>query len=135
MVAHCDWCTGNLRWDGDELHVVHDWDSTIVDTEAAVVGFAAGVYPAVHAGSEATVEESQAFTRRQAFDRDEMECCWAAGVWLRAYEPRSRPPTDSPSGPSPPPKPTNGSDVPASADPLNESGAWIGARRADAGPP
>ena len=92
VIAHCDWYTGNLRWDADELHVVHDWDSTIADTEAAVVGFAAGVYPAVHAGSEATVEESEAFidaylrARRRTFDRDEMECCWAAGVWLRAFD-------------------------------------------------
>ena len=28
VIGHSDWLAGNLRWNGDELLVVHDWDST-----------------------------------------------------------------------------------------------------------
>jgi Ser/Thr protein kinase RdoA (MazF antagonist) len=92
VVAHGDWYPGNVRWREDELHVVHDWDSTFADSEAAAVGFAAAVYPALHAGGEATVEETEAFIdaylsqRQRSFDRDELESCWAAGVWIRAFD-------------------------------------------------
>ena len=27
VIGHCDWLAGNLRWNGDALLVVHDWDS------------------------------------------------------------------------------------------------------------
>ena len=92
IVGHGDWYTGNLRWRDDDLFVVHDWDSVIADSEPAIVGFAAAVYPAIHAGSEATVDETEAFidaycaARPTSFDRDDLECCWAAGVWNRAYD-------------------------------------------------
>lgn len=92
VVGHGDWYTGNLRWDQSTLHVVHDWDSVLIDTEAAIVGFAAGVYPTVHAGSEASVTETEGFithyvaTRGREFTDDEVECAWAAGVWLRAFD-------------------------------------------------
>ncbi len=33
VIGHCDWLAGNLRWSGDELLVVHDWDSTAADSE------------------------------------------------------------------------------------------------------
>ena len=92
VVGHGDWYTGNLRWADDELHVAHDWDSVLVDREAAIVGFAGAVYPAVRAGSEATVEESQAFlaayelARGREFSADERAVSWAAGLWLRAFD-------------------------------------------------
>ena len=92
LVGHGDWYTGNLRWQEDDLFVVHDWDSVIADSEPAIVGFAAAVYPAVHAGSEATIDETDAFidaycaARSTRFDRDDLECCWAAGLWIRAYD-------------------------------------------------
>lgn len=92
VVGHGDWYTGNLRWHGSELAVVHDWDSVIADAEAAVAGFAAAVYPTRHAGDEATVDETEAFldeylgARHRHFDGAEIECAWAAGVWLRAFD-------------------------------------------------
>lgn len=92
LVGHGDWYTGNLRWRDDDLFVVHDWDSVIADSEPAIVGFAAAVYPAIDAGSEATVGETEAFidaycaARRTVFDRDDLECCWAAGLWNRAFD-------------------------------------------------
>jgi hypothetical protein len=43
VIGHCDWLAGNLRWSGDALMVVHDWDSTTADSEAVLVGFAAAL--------------------------------------------------------------------------------------------
>jgi Phosphotransferase enzyme family len=92
IVTHGDWYAANLRWAGDRLLVAHDWDSIIADTEAAAVGFAAAAYPAVGPGGEATIPESEDFldayskARGRILDRDEEECAWAAGVWLRAFD-------------------------------------------------
>ena len=37
----------NLRWNGDKLVVVHDWDSVTADSEAVLAGFAAALYSTV----------------------------------------------------------------------------------------
>lgn len=72
--------------------MVHDWDSVIADSEAALVGFAAAVFPTLRAGDEATVAETDGFvaayaaTTGRPFSRDEQEVAWAAGVWLRAFD-------------------------------------------------
>lgn len=92
IATHGDWYAANLRWAGDRLLIAHDWDSAIADTEAAAVGFAAAAYPATGPGGEATMAETEDFfdayakAREQALGRDEEECAWAAGVWLRAYD-------------------------------------------------
>jgi hypothetical protein len=92
VIGHCDWLAGNLGWNGDELLVVHDWDSTIADSEAVLVGFAAALYPAVSADGPATVEDSERFlvaycdARGREFSADELERSWAAGVWTRACD-------------------------------------------------
>jgi hypothetical protein len=92
VIGHCDWLAGNLRWNGDELLVVHDWDSVIADSEAAIAGFAAALYPAVSVKELPTVEETQQFldayceARGREFSADELERSWAAGVWTRAYD-------------------------------------------------
>jgi aminoglycoside phosphotransferase (APT) family kinase protein len=92
VVGHGDWYTDNIRWAGDELYAVHDWDSLIADSEQVVAGLAASVYPAVHAGSEATVEETTAFldaygaARGRKFSAVELEACWAAGLWIRSFD-------------------------------------------------
>ena len=33
VIGHCDWLAANLRWHGDKLLVVHDWDSVTADSE------------------------------------------------------------------------------------------------------
>ncbi len=92
VIGHGDFYADNLRWHGDELVVVHDWDSVVADSEAALVGFTAAVYPTLHAGDEATVKESAAFltayqrASRSQFTRDQIQRSWAAGVWLRAFD-------------------------------------------------
>ena len=92
VIGHCDWLAGNLRWRGDELLVVHDWDSLTADSEAVLVGFAAALYSTVSAEELATVEDTERFlvaychARGRDFSADELERSWAAGVWTRAYD-------------------------------------------------
>jgi hypothetical protein len=92
VIGHCDWLAGNLRWNGDELLVVHDWDSVTADSEAVLAGFAAALYPAGSAGELTTVEDTERFlvaychARGREFSADELERSWAAGVWTRAYD-------------------------------------------------
>lgn len=96
VIGHCDWYAGNLRWSGNNLLVAHDWDSVFVDSEAAVVGFAAAVYPTTDPGGEATLEETEQFIRSyvdvsdHALTLKDVECAWAAGVWLRAFDSRKQ---------------------------------------------
>jgi hypothetical protein len=92
VIGHCDWLAGNLRWSGDELLVVHDWDSMAADGEAVLVGFAAALYSTVSADELATVEDTERFldayrhSRGRQFSTDELQRSWAAGVWTRAYD-------------------------------------------------
>jgi len=92
VIGHCDWLAGNLRWSGDTLLVVHDWDSMTADSEAALVGFAAALYSTVSADEPATVDDTERFlvaychARGREFTADELERSWAAGVWTRAYD-------------------------------------------------
>jgi len=92
VIGHCDWLAGNLRWSGDELLVVHDWDSAIADSEAVLVGFAAALYPAAGADELATVEDTERFlvaygdARGRELSADELERAWAAGAWTRALD-------------------------------------------------
>jgi hypothetical protein len=92
VIGHCDWLVGNLRWSGDELLVVHDWDSTAADSEAVLAGFAAALYSTVSLDDLATIEETERFldaycdARGRAFSTDELQRSWAAGVWTRAYD-------------------------------------------------
>ena len=92
VIGHCDWLAGNLRWSGDELLVVHDWDSVTADSEAVLAGFAAALYPAVSAGEPATVEDTERFlaaycySRGREFSTSDLQQSWAAGVWTRAYD-------------------------------------------------
>jgi hypothetical protein len=92
VIGHCDWLAGNLRWKGDALLVVHDWDSTIADSEAVLVGFAAALYSRDNADQPATVEDTEEFLMAyrneggRELSADELERSWAAGVWTRACD-------------------------------------------------
>ena len=92
VVGHGDWYTANLGWAGDRLLAAYDWDSVIVGREPVVAGLAAAVFPATGGGTEATVEETEAFlaayssTRARAFSSDETELAWAAGLWNRSFD-------------------------------------------------
>lgn len=92
VIGHGDWLADNLRWRGDELLVVHDWDSAIADSEAVLVGFAAALYSPVSPDGLATVEDTARFlvaycsARGLALTADELQRSWAAGVWTRAVD-------------------------------------------------
>ncbi|GAB3426592.1 hypothetical protein GCM10027569_66250 [Flindersiella endophytica] len=92
VIGHCDWLAGNLRWNGDTLLAVHDWDSVIADSDAVLVGFAAALYSTDNADQLATVEDSARFldaychARGREFSPDERQQTWAAGVWTRACD-------------------------------------------------
>jgi hypothetical protein len=94
VIGHCDWLAANLRWSGDKLLVVHDWDSVTADSEAVLVGFAAALYSTVSVNEPATVEETQRFllaycdAHGRKLSADELERSWAAGVWTRAFDAR-----------------------------------------------
>ena len=89
VIGHGDWITENLRWEGNRLLVAYDWDSVIADSEAVIAGLAAAIYlyPAL-----ATVTETRDFldayaaARQRPFSPGELQRCWAAGVWTRAFD-------------------------------------------------
>lgn len=94
VIGHCDWLAANLRWDGDKLLVVHDWDSITADSEAVLAGFAAALYSTLSAKKLATVEETERFLEAyrggdgRQLSADELELSWAAGTWTLAYDAR-----------------------------------------------
>ena len=122
MIGHSDWLVGNLRWSGDKLLVVHDWDSVTADSEAVLVGFAAALHSTVGTDDMATVEETEQFLAAychapdREFSGDELEPSWAAGVWTRAYDAKFQQAVGSRSSPSPKMKLVSASVVPGSAN-------------------
>jgi Phosphotransferase enzyme family len=94
VIGHCDWLAANLRWEGDKLLVVHDWDSVAVGSEAVLVGLAAALYSAISVNELATVEDTERFldaycgAHGRQLSAGERERSWAAGVWTRAYDSR-----------------------------------------------
>jgi hypothetical protein len=92
VIGHCDWLASNLRWSGDALLVVHDWDSMTADSEPVLAGFAAALYSTVSANELATIRDTERFliaycqARGRKFTRNELERSWAAGVWTRAFD-------------------------------------------------
>ena len=89
VIGHCDWITDNLRWDGSRLLVAYDWDSLISDGEAVIAGLAAAIYlyPALPTVAE-TREflDAYATARGRPFSPGELQRCWAAGLWTRAFD-------------------------------------------------
>ena len=92
VVGHGDWYTGNLRWNGQQLHVAYDWDSIMADTEPIVVGLAAAVFP-VHACRHRSHHRRDTSLHRRLrnragrpFSRAQIEECWAAGLWSRSFD-------------------------------------------------
>lgn len=89
VIGHGDWITDNLRWDGNRLLVAYDWDSLIVDSEAVIAGLAAAIYlyPALATMTETNeFLDAYAAARGRPFSPGELQRCWAAGVWTRAFD-------------------------------------------------
>lgn len=88
VIGHGDWITDNLRWQGNRLLVVYDWDSLIADSEAVIAGLAAAIYlnPAPTVIETRDFLDAYATARGRPFTHGEMQRSWAAGVWTRAYD-------------------------------------------------
>lgn len=92
VVGHGDWEAQNIVWQGGRLHAVHDWDSVVSLPEATIAGVAATVFAVQGCPPGApTIEQTEVFldayadARGLAWCRDDREVCWAAGLWVRAF--------------------------------------------------
>ncbi|MBS9534287.1 phosphotransferase [Mycobacterium sp. M1] len=93
VYGHGDWYAANIPCRGDRIHTVHDWDSVVREPECVIAGVASAIFPGTGApGEVASVAQSDAFLRAYADERgvkrstDDMQICWAASVWTRAFD-------------------------------------------------
>ncbi len=92
-IGHVDWESHNIRWEGTTPLAVDDWDSVAVLDERAIAGAAATVFPSSPDGRviAATIDQTQIFldayqaARGVYWSTEEQEICWAAGLWVLAY--------------------------------------------------
>jgi hypothetical protein len=94
VLGHADFEAQNLRWHGERVWAVHDWDSLAWQPEAALVGAASGTFPKVGPATLAPIESSEAFlavyeeVRGRSFTAAEREVAWAASLWTAAHDVR-----------------------------------------------
>lgn len=94
VLGHADYEAQNLRWHGETVWAVHDWDSLAWQPEAALVGAASGMFANSGPPTLPPVESSAAFlaayqqARGRSFTAEETEVAWAAGVWPAAHNAR-----------------------------------------------
>ncbi len=97
VIGHGDWHPENLRWQGPQLIAVHDWDSVICQPEPAIAGLAAASFRGLGGPQEiASAEDSAAFlhayqqARGRRWSSRQYAACWAAGLWQRAFDAKTR---------------------------------------------
>jgi hypothetical protein len=97
VIGHGDWHPENLCWQGSELIAVHDWDSVICQPEPAIAGFAAVSFLGIDGPPRmANVEDSANFldayqqVRGCRWTSQDEATCWAAGLWQRAFDAKTR---------------------------------------------
>jgi Ser/Thr protein kinase RdoA (MazF antagonist) len=94
VLGHADFEAQNLLWRGQEIRAVHDWDSLAWQPEAALAGAASGSFASSGPPLLAPIASSEAFltayqsARGRPFTPAELECAWAASVWMAAYNAR-----------------------------------------------
>jgi hypothetical protein len=94
VLGHADFEAQNLRWHGQQLWAVHDWDSLAWQPEAALAGAASGAFASSGPPTLAPAESSEAFLvayqdfRGRLFTAVEQEIAWAASLWMAAYNAR-----------------------------------------------
>jgi Phosphotransferase enzyme family len=94
VLGHADFEAQNLRWHGQQVWAVHDWDSLAWQPEAALAGAASGSSASAGPPMLAPIENSVAFLaayqdlRGRLFTAVEQEIAWAASVWMAAYNAR-----------------------------------------------
>jgi hypothetical protein len=96
VLGYADFEAQNLRWHGQQLWAVHDWDSLAWQPEAALAGAASGFFASAGPPTLAPVESSDAFLlvyqdiRGRRFTAAEQQIGWAASVWTAAYNTREQ---------------------------------------------
>jgi hypothetical protein len=91
VLGHADFEAQNLRWHGQQVWTVHDWDSLAWQPEAALVGAASGAFASDGPPTLAPIESSEAFlvayqdVRGRLFTAEEREIAWAASVWMDTF--------------------------------------------------
>ncbi len=94
VLGHADFEAQNLRWHGQQVWAVHDWDSLAWHPEAALAGAASGSFASAGPPALAPIESSETFLaayqdiRGRLFTAVEQEIAWAASVWMAAYNAR-----------------------------------------------
>jgi hypothetical protein len=94
VLGYADFEAQNLRWHGEDLRTVHDWDSLAWQPEAALTGAAAGAFANSGQPTLAPIESSEAFLaayqelRGRRFTVAEHEIAWAASLWPAAHNAR-----------------------------------------------
>jgi hypothetical protein len=94
VLGHADFEAQNLRWHGQQVWAVHDWDSLAWQPEAALAGAASGSFASAGPPMLAPIESSEAFlaayrnTRGRLFTAAEQKIAWAASLWMAAYNAR-----------------------------------------------
>ncbi|MBE2998259.1 hypothetical protein IDM40_06005 [Nocardiopsis sp. HNM0947] len=94
VLGHADFEAQNLRWRGDRVWAVHDWDSLAWQPEAALAGAASGTFASALPPTLAPVESSAAFletyqeARGRRFGEAELQLAWAASLWPAAHNAR-----------------------------------------------
>ncbi len=90
VLGHADFEAQNLRWHGQQVWAVHDWDSLAWQPEAACAGAASGSFASDGPPMLAPIESSEAFLvayqdiRGRLFTAVEQENAWAASLWMAA---------------------------------------------------
>jgi Phosphotransferase enzyme family len=94
VLGHADFEAQNLRWHGQQVWAVHDWDSLAWQPEAALAGAACGAFASASPPTLAPIESSAAFLaayqdlRGRRFTAEEQEIAWAASLWPAAHNAR-----------------------------------------------
>ena len=94
-LGHADFEAQNLRWRGDRLWAVYDWDSLAWMPESVLVGSAAGVFSSAEVPTLVPVHSSAAFietyqaARARTFSGDEVQLAWAASLWTTTHNARA----------------------------------------------
>jgi hypothetical protein len=96
VLGWADFEAQNLRWHGQQVWAVHDWDSLAWQPEAALAGAASGSFAGAGPPTLAPIESSEAFLvayqdiRGRLFTAVEQEIAWAASLWMAAYNAREQ---------------------------------------------
>ncbi|MGV4887840.1 hypothetical protein ACSR0Z_14660 [Streptomyces viridosporus] len=91
VIGHGDWDGRNVKFRDGRPLAVHDWDSVVHEPEVVIVGQAAAMFEGGPTGAGASVERTEAFleeyqiARGRALSDNELQLCWAAGLWVRAF--------------------------------------------------